>query len=92
MQYFDTRAPWLAQLLVNDLHKERSILADEPQPLPDLPGMDTAYGYSGKDGVFRQLILVKGGRILSVLWIDPDGTQNFDRLAPRFAEVFAASA
>lgn len=92
VQYFDTRAPWLAQLLVNDLHKERSILADEPQLLPDLPGMDTAYGYSGKDGVFRQLILVQGGRILSVLWIDPDGTQNFDRLAPRFAEVFAASA
>lgn len=90
IQYFDTRSPWLAQLLVNDLHQERSILAGEPQPLPDLPGMDAAYAYSGKDGVFRQLILVQGYRVMCVLWTDYDGTQNFDRLAPRFAESFAA--
>lgn len=92
VQYYDTRSPWLAQLLMNDLHQERSILAEEPQPLPDLAGMDAAYAYSGKEGVFRQLILVQGRRVLSVLWIDPDGTHGFDRLAPRFAEVFAASA
>lgn len=90
VQYYDTRSPWLAQLLVNDLHQERSILAEEPQPLPDLPGMDAAYAYSGKEGVFRQLILVQGSRILSALWIDTDGTHNFDRLAPRFAEGFVA--
>ena len=92
VQYYDTRSPWLAKLLVNDLHQERSILAEELQPLPDLPGIDTAYAYSGKEGVFRQLILVQGSRVLSVLWVDPDGTHGFDRLAPRFAEVFAASA
>lgn len=90
VQYYDTRSPWLAQLLVNDLHQERSILAEEPQPLPDLPGLDAAYAYSGKEGVFRQLILVQGSRVLSALWIDTDGTHNFDRLAPRFAESFAA--
>lgn len=92
VQYYNTRSPWLAKLLVNDLHQDRSILAEEPQPLPDLPGMDAAYAYGGKDGVFRQLILVQGSRVLSVLWVDPDGTHNFDRLAPRFAAVFAASA
>lgn len=92
VQYYDTRSPWLAQLLVNDLHQERSILAEELQPLSDLPGMDAAYAYSGKEGVFRQLILVQGSRVLSVLWVDPDGTHGFDRLAPRFAEAFAASA
>lgn len=92
VQYYDTRSPWLAKLLVNDLHQQRSILAEEPQPLPDLAGMDAAYAYSGKEGVFRQLILVQGNRVLSVLWVDPDGTQGFDRLAPRFAEAFAASA
>ena len=92
VQYYDTCSPWLAQLLVNDLHQQRSILAKEPQPLPDLAGMDAAYAYSGKEGVFRQLILVQGSRVLSVLWVDPDGTHGFDRLAPRFAEVFAASA
>ena len=92
VQYYDTCSPWLAQLLVNDLHQERSILAEEPQPMPDLAGMDAAYAYSGKEGVFRQLILVQGSRVLSVLWVDPDGTHGFDRLAPRFAEVFAASA
>lgn len=92
VQYYDTRSPWLAKLLVNDLHQERSILAEELQPLPDLAGMDAAYAYSGKEGVFRQLILVQGSRVLSVLWVDPDGTHGFDRLAPRFAEVFAASA
>lgn len=90
--YYDTRTSWLARLLVNDLHESQSLLADEPQPLPDLPGMDAAYGYSGKDGVFRQLILVQDRRVLCVLWTDPDGTQNFDRLAPRFAEAFAASS
>lgn len=92
VQYYDTRSPWLAKLLVNDLHQERSILAEELQPLPDLAGMDAAYAYSGKEGVFRQLILVQGRRVLSVLWIDPDGTHDFDSLAPRFAEAFAASA
>lgn len=92
VQYYDTRSPWLAKLLVNDLHQERSILAEELQPLPDFAGMDAAYAYSGKEGVFRQLILVQGRRVLSVLWIDPDGTHDFDSLAPRFAEVFAASA
>lgn len=92
VQYYDTRSPWLAKLLVNDLHQQRSILAEEPQPLPDLAGMDAAYAYSGKEGVFRQLILVQGNRVLSVLWVDPDGTHGFDRLAPRFAEAFAASA
>ena len=91
VRYYDTRSPWLARLLVNDLHENQSLLADEPQPLPDLPGTDAAYGYSGKEGVFRQLILVQGGRVMSVLWIDADGTQNFDRLAPRFAEAFAVA-
>ena len=76
---------------MNDLHENQSLLADEPQPLPDLPGTDAAYGYSGKEGVFRQLILVQGGRVMSVLWIDADGTQNFDRLAPRFAEAFSVA-
>lgn len=92
IDYYDTRFPWLARLLVSDLHESQALLADTPQPLPDLPGMDAAYAYSGKDGVFRQLILVQGRRVLSVLWTDSDGTQDFDRLAPRFAEVFAASA
>lgn len=92
VQYYDTRSPWLAQLLVNDLHQQRSILAEELQPLPDLAGMDAVYAYSGKEGVFRQLILVQGRRVLSVLWVDPDSTHGFDRLAPRFAEAFAASA
>lgn len=92
VQYYDTRSPWLAKLLVNDLHQQRSILAEELQPLPDLAGMDAAYAYSGKEGVFWQLILVQGSRVLSVLWVDPDGTHGFDRLAPRFAEAFAASA
>lgn len=92
VQYYDTRSSWLAQLLVNDLHQERSILAEELQPLPDLAGMDATYAYSGKEGVFRQLILVQGSRVLSVLWVDPDGTHGFDWLAPRFAEAFAASA
>lgn len=92
VDYYDTRFPWLARLLVSDLHENHALLADTPRPLPDLPGMDAAYGYSGKDGVFRQLILVQGRRVMSVLWTDYDGTQDFDRLAPRFAEVFAASA
>lgn len=90
VQYYDTRSPWLAQLLVNDLHQERSILAAEPQPLTDLPGLDAAYAYSGKEGVFRQLILVQDSRVLSAMWIDTDGTHSFDRLAPRFAEGFAS--
>lgn len=92
VDYYDTRFPWLAYLLVSDLHENHALLADTPQPLPDLPGLDDAYAYGGKNGVFRQLILVQGCRILSVLWTDSDGTQDFDRLAPRFAEVFAASA
>ena len=86
VQYYDTRSPWLARFLVGDLHENHAFLAGEPQPLPPLAGMDAAYAYSDGKGVFRQLILVQGRRVLSVLWTDPDGSWDFDRLAPRFAE------
>lgn len=92
VQYYDTRSPWLARFLVGDLHENHAFLAGDPQPLPPLAGMDAAYAYSDGKGVFRQLILVQGRRVLSVLWTDPDGSRDFDRLAPRFAEVFAAAA
>lgn len=92
IHYYDTRFPWLARLLAGDLHEDQSLLADTPQPLPDLPGMDAAYGYADKNGVFRQLILVQGRRVMSVLWTDTDGRLDFEQLAPRFAEKFAASA
>lgn len=92
IHYYDTRFPWLAKLLVGDLHEGQSLLADTPQPLPDLPGMDAAYGYADKNSVFRQLILVQGRRVMSVLWTDTDGRLDFEQLAPRFAEKFSASA
>ncbi len=91
IQYYDTRAPWLAHLLVEDLHRSRGALVKEACALPELPSMDGAYAYTDKTGTFRQLILVQGSRIMSAFWLDPYGTQGFDRLAPRFAEGFSAA-
>lgn len=90
VNYYETRAPWLARLLTGDLHEQRETLVPSPQPLPDLLGVDAAWAYRDETGVFREVILVQGGRVMSALWTDPYSTADFDALATRMAEAFAA--
>lgn len=86
---YETRTPWLARLLVNDLHKDLEIYADKPEELPELPGIDAAWGYSDGTGVFRQLILVRGNRVMSALWTDTASSVDFAQLAHLSAAVFS---
>lgn len=89
VNYYETCAPWLARLLADDLHEQRKALVPSPQPLPDLPGVDAAWAYRDETGVFREVTLVQGDRVMSALWTDPYSTADFDALATRMAEVFA---
>ena len=91
VDYYETRFRWLAQGLVGDLHSRWDNLADQPQTIPELPGIDAVWAYSDKSGVFRQLILVQGNRIVSARWLDSYNTQDFEEIVVRFAEVFAYS-
>lgn len=89
VNYYETRTPWLARLLVDDLHKDLEIYADKPEELPELPGIDAAWGYSDGTGVFRQLILVRGNRVMSALWTDTANSVDFAQLAHLSAAVFS---
>lgn len=91
VHYYETRFPWLARLLASDLHSRWGSLADQVQALPELPGIDAVLAYHDRSGVFRQLILVQGNRVVSAFWLDAYNTQNFEQIALRFAEVFAAN-
>ena len=88
--YYDTRTPWLAKPLADDLHQQWETLAPLPQPLPDLPGIDAARAYHDEKGIFQEVTLVQGGRVMSVLWTDPYNSADFDDLVTRMAAVFAA--
>lgn len=89
VNYYETRTPWLARLLVDDLHKNLAVYAEEPEELPALPGIDIARGYSDGTGVFRQLILVRGNRVMSALWTDTGGTVDLAQLARLSAAIFS---
>lgn len=89
VNYYETRAPWLSRLLVDDLHKDLEIYADKPEELPELPGIDAAWGYSDGTGVFRQLILVRGNRVMSALWTDTANSVDFSQLARLSATIFS---
>lgn len=91
VHYYETRFPWLARLLASNLHSRWGSLADQVQTLPEMPGVDAIWAYSDESGVFRQLILLQGNRVVSALWLDAYHTQNFEQIALRFAEVFSAS-
>lgn len=88
--YYDTRTPWLAKPLADDLHQQWETLAPLPQPLPDLPGIDAARAYRDEKGIFQEVTLVQGGRVMNVLWTDPYNSADFDDLVTRMAAVFAA--
>lgn len=88
--YYDTRTPWLTRPLADDLHRQWETLAPLPRPLPDLPGIDAAWAYRDERGVFQEVILVQGGRVMSALWTDPYSRADFDDLVTRMAAGFAA--
>lgn len=87
--YYDTRFSWLAQQLAGELHETREPYADLPEPLPALPGIDAAWAYRNENGAFRQLILCKGSRVMSVFWTDSEHTVDFQHLIPIFADIFS---
>lgn len=87
--YYDTRFSWLAQQLAGELHEARKPYANLPKPLPALPGIDAAWAYRNENGAFRQLILRKGSRVMSVFWIDSECTTDFQHLVPIFSNIFS---
>lgn len=88
--YYDTRSAWLAQQLAVELHEERKAYADLPEPLPALPEVDVARAYRNENGAFRQLILRKGTRVMSVFWTgSEDNPVDFQHLVPIFADTFS---
>ena len=88
VNYYETICPWLTRRLVDDLHYQRVPLAELPQTLPELAGVDAAWGYANKSGAFQELILLQGSRVVQLAWIDTDGNWTCARMAPRMAEVF----
>lgn len=88
VNYYETVCPWLTRRLVDDLHHQRVPLADLPQTLPVLPGVDAAWGYANKNGAFQELILLQGSRVVQLVWNDTDGNWTCARLALRMAEAF----
>lgn len=89
VNYYETYSAWLARLLVDDLQADLEMFADHPEVLPELPGVDAAWGYSNKNGAFRQLFLLQGNRVVSALWTDSAGTLDYAQLARISAAVFA---
>lgn len=87
--YYNTRFSRLAQQLAGELHETHELYADLPEPLPTLPGIDAAWAYRSENGAFRQLILCKDSRVMSVFWTDSEHTTDFQQLVPIFADIFS---
>ena len=78
VDYYQTAAPWMAQRLAAELHDLKKNLAPDPVSIPCPAGVDAAYAYDN-EGVFEQVILVKGDTVMSALWFGemPNRTEDF---------------
>ena len=78
VDYYKTAAPWMAQRLAKELHGLKKDMAPDPVAIPCPAGVDAAYAYDN-EGVFEQVILVKGDTVMSALWFGemPNRTEDF---------------
>ena len=78
VDYYQTAAPWMAQRLAKELHNLKKKMAPDPVAIPCPAGVDAAYAYDN-EGVFEQVILVKGDTVMSALWFGemPNRTEDF---------------
>ena len=78
VDYYQTAAPWMAQRLAAELHDLKKDLTPDPVAIPCPAGVDAAYAYNN-EGVFEQVILVKGDTVMSALWFGemPNRTEDF---------------
>lgn len=85
VDYYQTAAPWMARRMAVELHTLKKKMVPEAVPVKCPAGFDAAYGY-GYEGVFEQLILVRGNTVMSALWFGGDGQSAIEQFLPVFAE------